>query len=113
MMDVVDFEKKVERIYNLRVQKTKISLDIKKDVTLVLKYLGDINKKKYTTDKYSIEINQTKRNRVDIDAIKSAIEKGLLPETVLTTEKQVSLFIRSKDAIQLIGNKFVFKKRDY
>jgi hypothetical protein len=108
-MDLIDLEKKCQKIVELRTKRLALQTEINKNVAEVLEYMNSNNKKMLKVNKYSVEIVKRIRRKFDFDFLDKLQLQGFLPQTAMSKSEYFRLLIMSSENIKLVGNKFVIQ----
>src|SRR4030042_2681795 len=112
MTDIIDIESILNQLDILKKEQKKTNDRIKAHNDFIKGYMTSENKKRLKVGKYSLVLQNRVVQNYDTELIREYIRQGYIPEGIVRgkTEKQV-LIITKQDDIELVGNKFVMKKK--
>jgi len=108
-MDIIDVEKKCQKIIELRTKRLAIQQEINKYVAEVLAFMHERDKRTLKIGKYTVEISKRTKRKFDFDFLDKLQAQGILPQSAMSKEDYDRLLIVSSANIQLVGNKFMIK----
>ena len=113
MTDIIDIETVLNQLNILKKEQKKTNDRIKAHIDFIKGYMIAEKKKRLKIGKYSLTLQDRVVLNYDTKLLRDYLQRGLIPDAIVKgrTEKQV-LTITKQDDIELVGNKFVLKKKD-
>ena len=107
---MIDIEKTLEKINDLRAKKSKLADEIAILVSEVVTYLEEKKKTSLKIGDYSVNYFEKKKRVFDFEVVEKCIaENKPIPPSAWKIEPYKRLFIETKKDMVLVGNKFLRK----
>ena len=113
LMDLVKLEKDVAEYLKAKQNKNKIELKVTQLRKKIVKVLQNNKKRQIKLNDYSVELKVRKTRQFNREKIFDMVLHGQLPKDILLQETEtVQLFVNSSKDIELVGNKFIIKRKN-